>query len=215
MNYTEFIVVRHGQTIANKTGTLQGQTDTPLDETGIAQAQAVAEHLKSEQIDVVLSSDLGRAVATAEEIVKFHNGLTVIPDQGLREWDLGDLQGKTYAELNTEYPEVMAAFKTPANDLIIPGGESFIAFQNRISETLERIAAAYPGKRILLVSHGGATQRMFCHVAGCVRNGNITPLCANASISGFRKLENGAWQLTKWSETGHLAHIVMHETLTY
>lgn len=215
MNCTEFIVVRHGQTIANKTGTLQGQTDTPLDETGIAQARAVAEQLKGEQIDVALSSDLGRAMATAAEIVKFHDGLTVIPDQGLREWDLGDLQGKTYAELNMEYPEVMAAFKTPANDLVIPGGERFEAFQNRISATLERIAAEYPGKRILLVSHGGATQRMFCHVAGCVREGNVTPLCANASISGFRKLESGAWQLTKWSETGHLAHIAMHETLTY
>lgn len=215
MNHTEFIVVRHGQTIANKTGTLQGQTDTPLDETGIAQAQAVAEQLKGEQIDVVLSSDLGRAMATAEEIVKFHDGLTVLPHQGLREWDLGALQGKTYAELNMEYPEVMAAFKTPVNGLIIPGGESFEAFQNRISATLEQIATDHPGKRILLVSHGGATQRMFSHVAGNVRESNVTPLCANASISGFRKLENGAWQLTKWSETGHLAHIVMHETLTY
>lgn len=215
MSCTEFTVVRHGQTIANKTGTLQGQTDTPLDDTGIAQAQAAADALKNAHFDVILSSDLGRAMATAAEIAKYHHGVTVIPDQGLREWDLGDLQGKTYAELNEKYPEVMAAFKSPENSVVIPGGENFADFQKRISAALERIAAEYPGKKILLVSHGGATQRMFCHVAGCVRNGNVTPLCANASISAFRKLDSGAWQLTKWSETGHLAHIVLHETLTY
>ncbi|MBO5681335.1 MAG: histidine phosphatase family protein [Lentisphaeria bacterium] len=210
----EIVVVRHGQTLANRTGVLQGQYDTPLDEVGFAQAEAIAERLKNEHFDAVYSSDLGRAMDTANTIVKYHPDLTVIPSEGLREWNLGDLQGKEYKDLLVQYPAIMDAFKSEGEVPPIPNGESLEDFQNRVSGFMDRIAAENIGKRLLFVSHGGATQRMFTHVTGPLKPGNIRPLCANASLSVFQRRPAG-WQLVAWNDISHLAHIKMHDTLTF
>ncbi len=210
----EFVVVRHGQTEANISGVLQGQLDTPLDATGIAQAEAIAERLKNDSFDMVFSSDLGRTMNTAEIILKYHPELTIHPVTQLREWNLGDLQSKPYSLLKIQYPEIMAAFKTSPDDLVVPNGESLAEFQKRVSDFMNELANEYPGKRLLLVSHGGATQRMFRHVVGPVATGNITPLCANSSLSVFRHSPSG-WQLITWNDTAHLAMIKTHDTLTF
>lgn len=210
----EIVVVRHGQTLANRTGILQGQFDTPLDEVGFAQADAIAERLKKDSFDAVYSSDLGRAMDTANAIVKYHEGLSVIPAKSLREWHLGDLQGKEYKDLLVQYPAIMEAFKSDGAVPAIPNGESLEDFQKRVADFMDQIAAENIGKRILFVSHGGATQRMFTHVTGPLKAGNIRPLCANASLSIFQHRPAG-WQLVVWNDTSHLVNIKMHDTLTF
>lgn len=210
----EIVVVRHGQTLANRTGVLQGQFDTPLDEVGFIQAEAIAERLKEDHFDAVYSSDLGRAMDTAKAIVKYHPALTVIPSPELREWNLGDLQGKEYKDLLVQYPDIMAAFKSDGAVPPIPNGECLADFQKRVSDFMDQIAGENVGKRILFVSHGGATQRMFTHVTGPLKAGNIRPLCANASLSIFQRRPAG-WQLVAWNDTSHLANIKMHDTLTF
>ena len=210
----EIIIVRHGETVANQTGVLQGQSNSPLDETGRAQARAAAKRLAGESFDAAFSSDLGRAMETAEIILQYHPDLALIPTKELREWDLGVLQGRPYAELRVEYPEIMAAFKTPCDDFAVPQGESLGDFQKRVSAFLDRIAEEYQGKRLLFVSHGGTTQRIFRHVVGPLSPGNIQPLCANAGISVIQHLAAG-WRLVTWSETSHLANLTLHETLSY
>lgn len=210
----EIVIVRHGQTVSNLSGVLQGQTDSPLDATGLAQARAAAARLASEHFDAAFSSDLGRAMDTAKAILKFHPGLAITPAKELREWNLGALQGRTYTELRQEYPEIMASFKTPGDAFSVPGGESLGEFQRRVSAFLEQIAQEYHGKRLLFVSHGGTTQRIFRHVVGPLAPGNIQPLCANAGISVIQHLAAG-WRLITWSETAHLANLTLHETLSY
>ena len=210
----EIIVVRHGETVANKTGILQGQYDTPLNETGIMQAHAIANRLKKRKFDAVYTSDLNRAFDTARIIAEFHPGLQVIPTKSLREWNLGELQGRPYSELIVEYPEIMNAFKKSGEVPPIPGGENIDDFQKRIGSFMNEIAAANPGKKILFVSHGGAMQRMLIHTVGKPAIENICPLCGNAGMSLFR-YRNGQWQLISWNDTAHLEDISMHETLTF
>jgi len=210
----EIVIVRHGQTVANNTGVLQGQSNSPLDETGQAQARAAAKRLAGEKFDAVFASDLGRTMETAEIILQAHPGMKAIPMTELREWNLGVLQGRTYADLTKEYPEVMAAFKTANDTTCVPGGESLLEFQQRVAGFLDRIAAEYPGKRLLFITHGGTTQRIFRHVVGQIAPGNIQPLCANASLSVIQHLPIG-WRLVTWNDTAHLSDLKLHETLTY
>lgn len=213
-NICEIIAVRHGETVANKEGILQGQYDTPLNETGIMQAHAIADRLKNHSFDAIYTSDLQRAVDTAEIIAGFHDKLEVMPTAALREWNLGELQGKPYSELLVKYPDIMNAFKQSGNVPPIPCGENIEDFQNRISNFLNETASANCGKKILLVSHGGAMQRMLIHTMGRPEVQNIMPLCGNASLSVF-KFRQGKWQLITWNDTAHLENILMHETLTF
>lgn len=211
----EFFVVRHGQTVANKTGILQGQLDTDLDEDGLMQAEAVAQRLKNRTFDVVYSSDLNRAMVTAQKILQFHQELKIIPSPELREWNLGDLQGRKYDELIVKYPEIMQAFKCESADIPdIPCGERLADFQVRVASFMDKIAAENIGRKILMVSHGGALQRMLVHTMGQVSQVNIRPLCDNASLSIF-KYKNGKWQLITWNDTAHLENIGTHSTLTF
>ena len=210
----EIVVVRHGETVANTQGVLQGHLDTPLNETGVIQAQAIAERLKNRSFDAIYSSDLQRAANTARAIVAHHSQVDIVYTEELREWNLGDLQGKSYSELNVLYPEIMKAFRKPGGAPPIPGGENIEDFQQRIGSFLDKVAADNPGKKILLVSHGGAMQRMLVHTFGKSEAKNIQPLCANASMSVFRCIK-GQWQLVTWNDTAHLENIKLHDTLIY
>ncbi len=211
-DYCEMVLVRHGQTAYNAAGRLQGQIDIPLDETGIAQVRATAGVLKHWQFDAAYSSDLGRAVHTAREIIAFHPGLELYPVPGLREWNLGEMEGRIIKDLWQEYPDVMEAFREPVGDVAVPGGENRSQLVRRVSDTIEQIAAKHPGQRVLLVSHGGAIQCIFEHVTGTVKMGNIRPLCANAGFSVIRRKADG-WQLVSWNESNHLHSLGLHELL--
>src|SRR5438270_5136350 len=82
------LLARHGETIFNVEGRWQGRSDSPLSERGLAQARELARALADEPIAAVFSSDLGRAMATAQEVATLH-GLEVIPEPRLREIDVG------------------------------------------------------------------------------------------------------------------------------
>ena len=210
----EIIAVRHGETVANKSGVLQGQYNTPLNENGILQARAIAERLKKRSFDMVFTSDLDRAHDTAKIIAEFHPQIKVTPTASLREWDLGVLQGRPYSELIVEYPDIMNAFKKPGKVPPIPGGEDIGCFQQRISSFMDETARANCGKTLLFVSHGGAMQRMLVHAMGEAAPQNIYPLCDNASLSIFR-FRGGQWQLITWNDTSHLDHLELNAIITY
>jgi broad specificity phosphatase PhoE len=211
-NTCEIVVVRHGQTIANKEGILQGQIDTQLDEVGLLQAKAVAQRLKNQHFDLVYSSDLSRTMVTAQEIVKFHQGLEVIPTPYLREWHLGIFQGQKLADLKSSNPDFLTALKKDGSNANIPEGENVEEFHKRIVTFLDDIANKHLGKRILLVSHGGSIGRMLIHVFGPLSSTNTRPLCDNVSISSFRYTP-GHWQLVSWNDTAHLENLELTQTI--
>ena len=106
------LLTRHGETLENKKGLLQGQSPGTLSEEGIEQAEKLALRLKDEKIDAIYSSDLARAADTARIIAKYHH-VPVYFVKELREVDLKDLTGKAYPldwhnpPMSIESPESM------------------------------------------------------------------------------------------------------------
>lgn len=140
---TEILLARHGETDWNRERRWQGHARTPLNEHGRAQALALAERLTGVGLDAVYSSDLPRALETAE-IVAATRGLGVIPEPGLREIDVGSQQGLTAADF----------------DGLAWDGESHEAHRERVLAAVLRIAARYPNGRVLAVTHGGSVRRV-------------------------------------------------------
>jgi broad specificity phosphatase PhoE len=97
-------VFRHGETDWNREGRLQGHTDTPLNATGLAQAEALALRLRTHRLDAVLSSDLARALTTAR-IVAETLGVPLATDLGLRETNVGAAEGMIWADAKARFGE--------------------------------------------------------------------------------------------------------------
>lgn len=152
---TLLTLVRHGETSANLTGVWHGSTDTPLTDRGHRQAERVARHLADTCADatVLYASPLQRARHTAEAIGR---ALALAPqvEPGVAEYDLGSWEEKTYKELIEERKLWQNMQADP--DFAPHGGESPRDVVERFRGSLERMQAAHPGERVLVVSHGGA-----------------------------------------------------------
>lgn len=147
----EFWLVRHGQTDWNLEGRYQGQVDRPLNETGLQQARELAQKLAGTHFDAVYSSDLQRALATARILA---GGREVIVDRRLREINQGALEGKLFAAIQDEFPELISNRRANPLDTRPPGGESLAEVAERVTAFADQAAAQHPGQRVLLVSHG-------------------------------------------------------------
>ncbi|MDM7457367.1 MAG: histidine phosphatase family protein, partial [Tepidimonas sp.] len=145
MHVTRILAIRHGETAWNRDARIQGQIDIPLNETGHWQAQRVAAALRHEPLAAVYSSDLSRARATAEPLAQAL-GLAVQTHPGLRERCFGVLQGRTWAELEQQHPDVVRAWKARVPDFAPPGGESLLALRARVETTFAELAARHPGQ---------------------------------------------------------------------
>jgi probable phosphoglycerate mutase len=150
---TTILLARHGETQWNLERRWQGWADPPLNDTGRAQAQALAEQLRDTPFDAVYTSDLRRAHETAEIVAAPHD-VPVVADQGLREIDVGSFSGLTHTE-------VMERFGGERTD-----GETREQHAARVLAAVERIARVHLGERILLVTHGGTIRALHTHALG-------------------------------------------------
>ena len=150
---TTIIAVRHGETEWNSIGKQQGHLNSNLTELGIRQAQAIANGVSKFSIDEFYSSDLGRAVQTAE-IISQNIGKKFVPDARLREQNLGILQGLTRTAFESRFPEEYSQFISNDPDYRIPGGESIRDRFSRCIHCVEDISKTHCGKSILIVTHG-------------------------------------------------------------
>jgi len=158
---TTFIIVRHGFSIYNKERRFTGQTDIPLDEIGVLQAQRNAEYvLANYKIDRIYSSDLDRAYKTALPVAQAL-GLPIIKSDRLRELYLGVWEGQRIEDIKREQPEAFAHYKRTAPDACGLGGETKGQLRERVSREFERIAAENEGKTVFVAAHGG-TIRYLC-----------------------------------------------------
>ena len=149
--------MRHGETDWNAERRVQGKTDRPLNDTGRAQARALAAQLAAVPIAAVYSSDLSRALETAR-IVADARDLRVTPDPELRERDFGTWEGLTDVEILERFP---ASRTGPWGD-----AETREELEMRVLAALRRISARHPGETILVVTHGGPLRTMLAHVSG-------------------------------------------------
>jgi len=148
---TILYLVRHGETVDNASQTMQGQTQGKLNERGILQAQELSEEWKDREIDVIVASDLKRAVDTAAIIAAPH-GLEVVKTPLLRERDWGDFTGRYIPDLKNE----------PFPDNV----ESLENLLSRAGEFITYVRETFPGKKVLAVGHGiinKAIQAVYYH----------------------------------------------------
>jgi probable phosphoglycerate mutase len=149
------VLLRHGRTAWNLAGRAQGQTDVPLDEVGLAQAEAAAPYLAAYAPTRLWSSDLARAVQTAERIAAA-TGLVVETSPAFREYAVGDRAGLTVAEFAERFPHEHAAWRAGVPDAV-PGSESHDDVRTRFVPALEKaLGELGPGECGVLVSHGAA-----------------------------------------------------------
>lgn len=136
----ELILVRHGETQANKLRLIQGWGDSPLTKKGVRQAHHAASRLRYKKIDAIYSSDLGRAKVTAEEIAKHHK-LKAHYTKALREKGMGELEG------------TQSDFKVPLIAMKTRKGESLHQFVSRVKRFLDRLHASHKRGTVLIVTH--------------------------------------------------------------
>ncbi len=184
------VLWRHGQTPWNIQGRFQGQTDIQLDEVGMEQAERAARLLAALRPDVIVSSDLSRAMATAAPLARL-TGLTVTTDKDLRERHGGVWEGLTDVEIRTRYPQEHAQWFPPE-------GEHSSTVADRARSAMERIAdSLHPGSLAVVVSHGAAIRLGAARLLGLPEGlwGVIGPL-ANCSWSVVSRRQR-QWRLVE------------------
>jgi broad specificity phosphatase PhoE len=153
---TRLYLVRHGETEYNRRGIVQGGgIDSELNETGFAQAEALAERLSGEPVDTLYASTLRRAKQTADVLSGPHEPVTKTYLRDLEEMEWGVFEGEPPSE---ERDEAMGTIKNRWRegqyDYAIEGGESIRDVQSRAHRAMEHIVSRERGKTVIVVTHG-------------------------------------------------------------
>jgi broad specificity phosphatase PhoE len=164
---TLIFLVRHAETAWNVERRFQGQTDVPLSITGEEQALKLGDWLVSQPVRIaaIYSSDLQRAIATAQPIAdRFGIGPSYSTE--LRELNCGAWQGLTVAEVEEKNPGELQRWREDIRGFTLPGGESIPDVQRRVFSYIDNALKAHRGEAILIVSHGAALSAYIAAVNG-------------------------------------------------
>lgn len=198
---TELIVIRHGETDWNVQHRWQGQTDVPLNATGLAQAQALAARMAREPGDVLYSSDLTRAMQTAAPLAAAW-GQPVQAVPGLREQGFGVFEGMTARTIQQEHPALWLEWLSHRADFALPGGESLAQVSARVLAAVAQIAASHPRQRVVVVTHGGVLDTLWRHAHGLPLHGLRECLIPNTGINRLR-FGDGRLFIDGWADDAH------------
>ena len=201
---TEFILVRHGYSITNKSKSFTGQMDVPLDDVGKEQGKAVSDYIYNNyKVDAIYSSDLMRAKDTVS-LLSEKTKLSVITRKDLREIDVGTFQGRSFRELSEKYPEEIKMREENPGEYRFPGGESHKELLERALYAIEKIAKENEGKRVVIATHGGVIRVLVCAFSGLgISQLSEVSRLHNASITVV-KYDNGKAEFLLKDYTGHL-----------
>jgi 2,3-bisphosphoglycerate-dependent phosphoglycerate mutase len=200
---TTFLLLRHGETVWNRAGRLQGWQDSPLSEAGCAQAGALAERLAAERVDAIVASDLGRTRDTAAPIAA-RLGLALALDAGLRERCYGEFEGMTWAEIEQARPRDYQRLAARDPGYVVPGGESGAQFRDRIVSALEHLARTHAGATVAVVTHGGVLGIVYRHAMDIPLEMPRTFSVPNAAMNRVRIDGGRRWAIEAWADTCHL-----------
>lgn len=182
-------MVRHGETDWNAQGRLQGSRDIPLNRTGILQAKACSEHLKSSAWDFIITSPLTRAKDTAEIINGKLNVPLIVMDEFM-EQHFGDAEGMTLADRRAIFP-----------DKKYPNQEPKSSFNQRLMAGIHKINDQFANSRILLVAHGAVIDSILSAFSESEKNGRLE--LQNGCISHIH-FDQDNWQVKGINQVSHL-----------
>ena len=210
MEATRIIAIRHGETAWNVDTRIQGHLDIPLNDTGRWQAGRLRQALAGETIHAIYSSDLQRAFDTARAI-RENGNRSLTPHTGLRERCFGLFEGKTWADIETEWPEDSRRWRQRDPHWAPQGGETLVQLRQRIEQTLNALAAQHAGEQIALVAHGGVMDALYRLATGQDISAPRTWHLGNTAINRLLWTPESL-TLVGWADTRHLETGALDET---
>ena len=217
MEVTRILAIRHGETAWNVDGRIQGHLDIALNDAGREQARRLALALAqgTETIDRIYSSDLARALQTAQAVADA-TGAPLTANTALRERCFGALQGRSFAEVAAADPELGERWRRRQPDWVPPGpgGESLLLFQERIALAVRGLAAESIGKTIAIVTHGGVLDVLYRQAARLGLQDARTWQLTNTAVNRLLWSPEGGLGLVGWADVSHLEDASLDESTT-
>lgn len=174
---THFYIIRHGETVFNRKGRIQGWCDSPLTDLGVSQAKQLGKELKNVPFDVCFCSTSERAIDTANSILEGRN-VKIIPSKNLKEQSFGDFEAEKSVDIFKDGVRFPDGYR-------FCGGENHSDVIERVTKELKKIASEYPNANVLVVCHGSAIK----HIVNALCPGfmnekpNTAALVPNCSVT--------------------------------
>ena len=205
---TRLIITRHGETDWNVGEVFRGRIDVGLNETGLAQAEALGHHLADFDIEAVYASPLKRALDTARAVAVYHS-LEVSIAQDLADFNYGAWQGMSNSEVREKYADLYQRWLTAPHTVIMPDGESLDEVTERTRKVVDEIVARHEGT-VLLVSHRVINKVLICSLLG-LDNSRFWNIRQDVTGMTTFEYEGGRFILTRHNDTSHLGKELRHK----
>ena len=199
----KLIIARHGETLWNKEMMLQGQKDIPISRKGLHQAKMLAKRLSRENIDVIYTSRLNRAIKTAAEIKKFHKNARLIKEKSLNEMSWGIWEGLKIGYIKKKYKEMHKKREKDKFNFKIPRGESPQMLKTRVKKILDKIIRQNKGRNVLIVGHGGVNRTILGILLKWSNEKILSVRLNNASIT-ILNVKNSKAKMSLFDSSHHL-----------
>jgi probable phosphoglycerate mutase len=203
---TRICFIRHGETDWNVEKRIQGHTDIALNEIGRAQALAMAFNAAHHRFDAVYSSDLKRAMETAQALAQREDH-TVRPLPQLRERHYGIFQGITAAEGAVRYPQAHARYLARDPDYDFETGESLHGFAARVAEGVDWMVRHHSGQTLAAVTHSGVLDILYRRATGRPLDTPRDFKIPNCALNWFH-FDGQGWHLEAWGDRHHLHEVL-------
>lgn len=206
----EIILVRHGETVWNKEGRVQGVSDIELSDVGQYQAQRLALSLKDRPIRAIYASPLKRAYQTASFINHYHR-IDIQTNQGLVEMDQGIFEGMTFKELMDYDMDFLKQWRANPASVTMPNGESFQDVQERAWPVIEKIMAS--SENALVVSHNFTIAAILCKVQNISLN-EFRKACVDTASKTIIRVGEGSVSIALLNNRSHLDDAIGNPSTT-
>ena len=206
---TKIYIIRHGESVGNLHRICLGHTDLDLTDLGLEQAKKTAEALENVDFAAIYSSDLQRAVHTAEPHAQ-KRGLPVNTSSDFRELYFGNWENASVLMLKEKFhDQFMIGWRQNFGTFTAPEGESVVAMADRMAEGIKKIAAFHCGETILLTSHAAAIRALWGKISGYKPSewADAFPFPTNASYSVL-EYDGEALKPLSYSNDSHLGELV-------
>lgn len=207
INMTTLLLIRHGESEANRNKVFGGQINPDLQERGVMQAELTAKFIaENYEVDKIYSSDLKRAYRTAEPLSKLLN-IEIKKEKRLREIYAGKWEGMKFDDLKRTYPDEYNVWLTDIGNAVCTDGETVKELSERISDSLTEIAEQNNGKTVVVTTHATPIRviQSLIETGGLSEMKNI-PWVTNASVTEIT-YNNGEWIMIKASKDEHLEEL--------
>ena len=230
MAYLKILLIRHAQSLGNVAGQMEGQSSTALSKRGQAQAQQLKTYLLTQDWPThIYSSPLLRALQTIKPLItalhQHKHDFRSQQTKALQELHQGIFQGLTWAQAQSQYPDVCAKLLSSLTWQPVPDAESLADARARARSWIKYLLDKHrPGDVIWLVSHEGFLQQLISVVMGCDRTWKIPVphtalfefwLASMQYQNQWQQLEGDRfnpefWQLKRFNDCSHLSRLYHH-----